>query len=114
MEKAEVPSNQARAKIKRIRCKKMHSSIRSTVSSPARNLVDGSTNNTSARLGSIGTTATGLYDLWLNSMLPAVGPSMVTGVTSSLSHQINSERLAEKLVQLCTDQSARGIAGERI
>jgi hypothetical protein len=96
----------------------MHSSIRSTVSSPARNLVDGlangSTNNTSASLESIGTTITGLYDLWLNSMLPAVGPSMVEGVTSSSSHQINSERLAEKLVQLCTDQSARGIAGERI
>ena len=96
----------------------MHSSIRSTVSSPARNLVDGltngSTNNTSAKLGSTGTTTTGLYDLWLNSMLPAVGPSMVTGVTSSSSHQINSERLAEKLVQLCTDQSARGIAGARI
>ena len=96
----------------------MHSSIKSTVSRPARNLVDGltngSTNNTSAKLGSIGTTTTGLYDLWLNSMLPAVGPSMVTGVTSSSSHQINSERLAEKLVQLCTDQSARGIAGARI
>ena len=96
----------------------MHSSIRSTVSSPARNLVDGlangSTNNTSVRLGSIVTTTTGLYDLWLNSMLPAVGPSMVTGVISSSSHQINSERLAEKLVQLCTDHSTRGIAGERI
>ena len=96
----------------------MHSSIKSTVSRPARNLVDGltngSTNNTSAKLGSTGTTTTGLYDLWLNSMLPAVGSSMVTGVTSSSSHQINSERLAEKLVQLCTDQSARGIAGERI
>ena len=104
----------------------MHSSIRSTVSSPARNLVDGLTNgstngsingstkNTSARLESIGTTTTGLYDLWLNSTLPAVGPSMVTGVTSSSSHQINSERLAEKLLQLCIDQSARGIAGERI
>ncbi len=100
----------------------MHSlirgSIRSTASSPARNLVDGLTNgsrkNTSARLESIGTTTTGLYDLWLNSMLPVVGPSMVTGVTSSSSHQINSERLAEKLVQLCIDQSARGIVEERI
>ena len=96
----------------------MHSSIRSTVSNPARNLEDGLTNgltnNTSARLGSIATTTTGLYDLWLNSVLPAVGPSMVMGVTSSLSHQINSERLAEKLVQLCTDQSARRISGERI
>ena len=96
----------------------MHSSIRSTVSSPARNSVDGlangSINNTSASLESIGTTTTGLYDLWLNSTLPAVGPSMVTGVTSSSSHQIKSERLAEKLLQLCIDQSARGIAGERI
>ena len=96
----------------------MHSSIRNTVSNPARNLEDGLTNgltnNTSARLGSIATTATGLYDLWLNSMLPAVGPSMVMEVTSSLSHQINSERLAEKLVQLCIDQSARRIAGESI
>ena len=96
----------------------MHSSIRNTVSNPARNLEDGLTNgltnNTSARLGSVSTTATGLYDLWLNSMLPAVGPSMVEGVTSSSSHQINSERLTEKLVQLCIDQSARGIAGEKI
>jgi hypothetical protein len=39
---------------------------------------------------------------------------MVMEVTSSLSHQINSERLAEKLVQLCIDQSARRIAGESI
>ena len=91
----------------------MHSSIRSTVSSPARNLIDGSTNNTSARLGSIGTTATGLYDLWLNSMLPAVGPSMVTGVISSSSHQINSERLAEKLMELSSNESAKGIVEMR-
>ena len=95
----------------------MHSSIRSTVSSPARNLVDGlangSTNNTSASLESIGTTTTGLYDLWLNSMLPAVGPSMVTGVISSSSHQINSERLAEKLMELSSNESARGIVEMR-
>ena len=91
----------------------MHSSIKSTVSRPARNLVDGltngSTNNTSAKLESIGTTTTGLYDLWLNSMLPAVGPSMVAGVTSSSSHQINSERLAEKLMELSINESVRGI-----
>jgi hypothetical protein len=92
----------------------MHSLIGSTVSSLSRNLAGGSTNTTSEKLGSIGTATTGLYDLWLNSMLPAVGPSMVEGVTSSSSHQINSERLTEKLVQLCTDQSARGIAGARI
>ena len=95
----------------------MNSSIRSTVSSPARNLVDGlangSTNNTSVRLGSIVTTTTGLYDLWLNSMLPAVGPSMVTGVISSSSHQINSERLAEKLMELSSNESARGIVEMR-
>ena len=96
----------------------MHSSIRSTFSSPARKVADGLTsgsiNNTSARLGAIGTTTTGLYDLWLNSTLPVVGPSMITGVTSSSSHQINNERLAEKLVQLCIEQSAREFAGERI
>ena len=95
----------------------MHSSISSTVSRPARNLVDGltngSTNNTSAKLGSIGTTTTGLYDLWLNSMLPAVGPSMVTGVISSSSHQINSERLAEKLMELSSNESAKGIVEMR-
>ena len=95
----------------------MHSSIRNTVSNPARNLEDGLTNgltnNTSARLGSVSTTATGLYDLWLNSMLPAVGPSMVEGVTSSSSHQINSERLAEKLMELSSNESARGIVEMR-
>ena len=95
----------------------MHSSIRNTVSNPARNLEDGLTNgltnNTSARLGSIATTATGLYDLWLNSMLPAVGPSMVTGVISSSSHQINSERLAEKLMELSSNESAKGIVEMR-
>ena len=95
----------------------MHSSIRSTVSSPARNLVDGLANgsikNTSASLESIGTTTTGLYDLWLNSTLPAVGPSMVTGVISSSSHQINSERLAEKLMELSSNESARGIVEMR-
>ena len=72
----------------------MHSSIRSTFKVPARKLVDSLRNvslkNTSARLGEIGTTTTGLYDLWLNSMLPVVGPSMGTGVTSSSSHQINN------------------------
>lgn len=96
----------------------MHSPIRSAVSSPARKLVDGLTsgsiNNASARLGVIVTATTGLYDLWLNSMLPVMGPSMITEMTSSSSHQINNERLAEKLVQVCIEQSARGIAGERI
>jgi hypothetical protein len=87
----------------------MHSLIGSTVSSPSRNLAGGSTNTTSEKLGSIGTATTGLYDLWLNSMLPAVGPSMVTGVTSSSSHQINSERLAEKLMELSINESVRGI-----
>ena len=100
----------------------MHSSIRSTVSNPAKNLEDGLTNgltnNTSARLGSIATTTTGLYDLWLNSMLPTVSPSMVTGVTSSSSHQIGSqridcERLAEKLMQLGYDIMSTGMAKQR-
>ena len=39
---------------------------------------------------------------------------MVTGVTSSSSHQIDSERLAEKLMELCISETARGFAGERI
>ncbi len=59
---------------------------------------------TPAGLKPVRTTATGLYDLWLNSMLTAVGTPMVTGVTSSSSHwiasqQIDSQRLAEKLLQ---------------
>ena len=87
----------------------MHSLIGSTVSSLPRNLARGSTNTTSAKLESVGTATTGLYDLWLNSMLPAAGPSMVAGVTSSSSHQINSERLAEKLMELSINESARGI-----
>ena len=91
----------------------MHSlirgSIRRTVSRPSRNLAGGSTSSASAELGSIGTTSTGLYDLWLNSMLPAVGPV----VTSSSSHQINSERLAEKLMELSSNESARGIVEMR-
>ena len=85
----------------------MHSSIRSTVSRPSRNLVSDLTSSTSAKLESTGTTTTGLYDLWLNSMLPTVGPSMVTGVTSSSSHQVNSERLAEKLMELSINESVR-------
>jgi len=68
---------------------------------------------------------TDLYDLWLNSMLPTVGPSMVTGVTSSSSHQleqrseksaeidIDSERLAEKLMQIGCDQRTRTTVGDR-
>lgn len=60
---------------------------------------------------------TDLYDLWLNSMLPTVGPSMVTGVTSSSSHQfdvdIDSERLAEKLIQIGCDQRNRTTAEDR-
>ncbi|GJM14058.1 MAG: hypothetical protein DHS20C12_24610 [Pseudohongiella sp.] len=60
-----------------------------------------------------GNEKTGLYDLWLNSMLPTVGPSMVTGVTSSSSHQIDSERLAEKLMQLCVSGTAGRTAEER-
>ena len=95
----------------------MHSLIRGsigrTVSRPSRNLAGGSASSASAELGSIGTTSTGLYDLWLNSMLPAVGPSMVTGVISSSSHQINSERLAEKLMELSSNESARGIVEMR-
>jgi hypothetical protein len=38
---------------------------------------------------------------------------MVTGVISSSSHQINSERLAEKLMELSSNESARGIVEMR-
>jgi len=69
----------------------MHSSIRSLASDVS------------------GTATTGLYDLWLSSMIPAVGPSMVTGVTSISSHSINSERLAEKLMLLSSNESVRVI-----
>lgn len=53
-------------------------------------------------LAPTGAASAGLYDLWLNSRLSTVSPSMVTGVISSSSHQleIDSERLAEKLIQL--------------
>jgi|GEM_PF-1593223 len=83
----------------------INGSTRSTVSRPGRNLVG----NTPDNMESSTTAATGLYDLWLNSMLPVVGPSMVTGVTSSSSHQINSERLAEKLMMLSLNESVRVI-----
>lgn len=72
---------------------------------------------------------TDLYDLWLNSMLPTVGPSMVTGVISSSSHQIaqrseiaeeldkdiaiDSERLAEKLMQIGCYELAEIAAQDR-
>jgi len=71
-------------------------------------------NKSSTRLAPTESANTGLYDLWLNSMLPTVSPSMVTGVTSSSSHQIDSERLAEKLMQLGCDQMPTGIAKERL
>ncbi len=83
----------------------MHSSTRGSI----RDLTSAST----IADPTIADATTGLYDLWLNSMLPTVGPSMVTGVTSSSSHQIDSERLAEKLMQLCIDQTPRGAAEER-
>ncbi len=71
-------------------------------------------NKSSASAAAAGATGTDLYDLWLNSRLPAVSPSMVTGVTSSSSHQIardlgpgiDSERLAEKLMQLSCGERA--------
>ena len=80
-------------------------------------------NKSSTRLAPTESANTGLYDLWLNSMLPTVSPSMVTGVTSSSSHQIvsqitsqrvDSERLAEKLMQLGCDQMPTGMAKERL
>ena len=80
-------------------------------------------NKLSTRLAPAESANTGLYDLWLNSMLPTVSPSMVTGVTSSSSHQIagqivnlriDSERLAEKLMQLGCDQMPTGMAKERL
>jgi len=97
----------------------MHSSIRSSAASSDRSLASDLTQSASAKLAptgaaTISTSTTGLYDLWLNSMLPAVGPSMVTGVISSSSHQINSERLAEKLMQLCISETVKGIAEERV
>lgn len=79
-----------------------------------------------------GKANTGLYDLWLNSMLPTVGPSMVTGVISSSSHQsddrgdgrpdralrmstaIDSERLAETLMQLGCAETASGAVEMRL
>lgn len=71
-------------------------------------------NKSLTRLAPAGSANTGLYDLWLNSMLPTVSPSMVTGVTSSSSHQIagqkiDSERLAEKLMQLGYENMPKGI-----
>ena len=79
-------------------------------------------NKSSTRLAPAVSANTGLYDLWLNSMLPTVSPSMVTGVTSSSSHQtagqivnlrIDSERLAEKLMQLGYDIMPTGMAKQR-
>ena len=69
-------------------------------------------NNTSANLDSSGTEMTGLYDLWLNSMLLAMDQSMIKGVISSSSHQINSERLAEKLMKLSIREMPGEIAGK--
>ena len=92
----------------------MHSLIRSSVSIPSRSLAGHSMNITPANVDLSGTKKAELYDLWLNSMLSAVGPSMVTGVISSSSHQINSERLAEKLMKLSVSEVPREIAGERI
>ena len=91
----------------------MHSLIRSLFSISSRSLAGHSINNTSANLGLSGKKKAGLYDLWLNSMLLAVGPSMVTGVISSSSHQVNSERLAEKLLQLSVSEISREDARER-
>ena len=88
----------------------MHSSI----SISLRSLAGDSINNTSANLDLSGPKMIGLYDLWLNSMLPAVDQLMVTGVISSSSHQINSDRLAEKLMKLSVSEVPREIAGERI
>ena len=92
----------------------MHSLIRSSVSSPSRSLAGHSINITPANLDLSGTKKAELYDLWLNSMLSAVGPSMVTGVISSSSHQINSERLAEKLMKLYFSEMSGEVAGETI
>ena len=92
----------------------MHSLIRSSVSIPSRSLAGHSINITPANLDLSGTKKAELYDLWLNSMLPAVDPAMVTGVISSSSHQINSERLAEKLMKLYFSEMSREVAGETI
>jgi len=92
----------------------MHSLIRSSVSIPSRSLAGHSINTTPANLDLSGTEKVELYDLWLNSMLPAVVPSMVTGVISSSSHQINSERLAEKLMKLYFSAMSRGAARGKI
>ena len=92
----------------------MHSLIRSSVSISSRSLAGHSINITPANLDLSGTKKAELYDLWLNSMLPAVGPSMVAGVISSSSHQINSERLAGKLMKLYFSEMSREVAGETI
>ena len=92
----------------------MHSLIRSSVSIPSRSLAGHSINITPANLDLSGTKKAELYDLWLNSMLPAVGPSMVAGVISSSSHQINSERLAGKLMKLYFSEMSGEVAGETI
>ena len=92
----------------------MHSLIRSLVSIPSRSLAGHSINITPANLDLSGTKKAELYDLWLNSMLPAVGPSMVAGVISSSSHQINSERLAGKLMKLYFSEMSGEVAGETI
>ena len=92
----------------------MHSLIRSSVSIPSRSLAGHSINITPANLDLSGTEKAELYDLWLNSMLPAVGPSMVAGVISSSSHQINSERLAGKLMKLYFSEMSGEVAGETI
>ena len=86
----------------------MHSISSSSVSSLAGD-ISGLSGSAATKLASTGASTTGLYDLWLNSMLPTVGPSMVTGVTSSSSHQIDSERLAEKLMMLSINESVRVI-----
>ena len=92
----------------------------------------------SASVPATGTPGTDLYDLWLNSRLPTVTTSLVTGVTSSSSHQldgsldssidrgitrditrdigrdIDSERLAEKLMQLSLSEMPGEAVEERL
>jgi hypothetical protein len=96
-------------------------SVRDLAENLTENVTEIATSSSSANLSATQAATTGLYDLWLNSMLPTVSPSMVTGVTSSSSHQIanreveshqiDSERLAEKLLQLCINESASTLDG---
>lgn len=78
--------------------------------------------NAEASVSRSAAASTDLYDLWLNSTLPAGGSTLLSGVTSSSSHQledcidkgIDSERLAETLMQLSCNEIASQTVEERL